>query len=116
MAVLGSDVADDHSGALDGGGFEDGDPGFVTTGEVFGDTVVADQGGGEDEDLTEVGRVRHGFRVYQVRTTIQRNSTLDRKAIPGRLLTAGDTGTKHRLPKHAPLGTKRLSLISLARL
>ena len=63
VGVLGGHVRDDDTGALDARALEDRDPGFVGTRQVLGDTVVADHGRGEDEDLTEVRWVRHRFSV-----------------------------------------------------
>lgn len=66
MRVLGRDIRDDDTGTLDTRRFEDRDPRFVGPSEVFGYTIVADHGRGEDEDLTEVRWVGHRFRVCPV--------------------------------------------------
>lgn len=64
VRVAFSDVTDDHAGTLDAFRLEDdSDVLRIERSFVEGNTVVPDQWGGEDEDLSSVGRVGHRFIV-----------------------------------------------------
>jgi hypothetical protein len=67
VRVLERDVRDDDTGALDLARLEERDPGHARNRLIGRDTVVADHGGGEDEDLAEVGRVGHRVGVARDR-------------------------------------------------
>lgn len=59
-----SNVRDDDTGALNAGRFKENANITRIDGRlVVRNTVVADEGRGEYEDLSTVGRVRHGLRV-----------------------------------------------------
>ena len=62
MAVLSSDIGDDDTGALDMGGLEVLEEVELVT-RVRRDTVVANQGLGEDENLTAVRGIGHRLGV-----------------------------------------------------
>lgn len=62
MAVVDSNVGDDNTGALDVGGLEVLEEVVLVSG-VGGNTIVANEGLGEDEDLASVGGVGHGLGV-----------------------------------------------------
>jgi hypothetical protein len=61
VRVFERNVRHDNTGALDTVGFELRNS---VNGTVFGNSVVADHGGGEDEDLAQVGWVGHGVGVW----------------------------------------------------
>lgn len=62
VAVVDSNVGDDNTGALNMGGLEVLEEVVLVSG-VGGNTIVANEGLGEDEDLASVGGVGHGLGV-----------------------------------------------------
>lgn len=62
VAVVEGNIGHDNTGALNVGGFKVLEE-VVLVALFRGDSVVANQGLGEDEDLTAVGRVGHGLGV-----------------------------------------------------
>jgi hypothetical protein len=66
VAVVDSDIGDNDTSALDVGGLKVLEKVELVSG-AGGDTVVANQGLGEDEDLSSVGGVGHGLGVSNER-------------------------------------------------